>query len=270
MTHFIRDNTSPGDAKADYRVRAEVPSSQKITAADWETFRQALLDTQSFLRGADWLAVAAQSAAPVPSGVTNFLWLDNTGLIHLSRAGVDRVVAGSSPALSMAAGRYYFTPAGTTTTGAPANNSLRLVPFYVPQAIALTKIGAEVTTAGEAGSKFRIGIYADDGTGRPGSLALDAGQIAGDSVSVQELTVSVTIGPGWYWFGGAVQSAPTTPPTLRVSTLSMPNIDFGATTPGANMAAVGVAHSGVVSGALPSVFTFATTLGNSPRIFVKT
>lgn len=50
MTHFIRDNTSPGSAKSDYRVSA-VSSAQKLAASDWETFRQALLDIQSYLRG---------------------------------------------------------------------------------------------------------------------------------------------------------------------------------------------------------------------------
>lgn len=50
MPHFIRDNTSPGDPKTDYRV-TNIPASQKFVAADYERFRQALLDVQSYLRG---------------------------------------------------------------------------------------------------------------------------------------------------------------------------------------------------------------------------
>jgi hypothetical protein len=49
MTNFIRDNTSPGDAKTDYRTTA-IPASQKFAAVDYERFRQALLDIQTYLR----------------------------------------------------------------------------------------------------------------------------------------------------------------------------------------------------------------------------
>lgn len=49
MTHFIRDNTSPGSAKTDYSL-STVPASQKIAAVDYNTYRQAFLDIQSYLR----------------------------------------------------------------------------------------------------------------------------------------------------------------------------------------------------------------------------
>lgn len=166
-------------------------------------------------------------------------------------------------------GRYYFCPNTTsTTTSALANTSLRAVPFFVPSPVLLSKIGAEVTSAGEAGSKYRLGIYADDGTGRPGSLVVDAGQIAGDSATVQELDISVRVGPGWYWAAGAAQSAPTTPPTMRVTN----NASFGVLIASsilftANQTITGMSMT--ASGALPAAFTTFSLASTVPRIFVK-
>jgi hypothetical protein len=51
VTDFIRDNTSPGSAKTDLAtLPAFIASDNKLTAADWELFRQALLSIQLYLR----------------------------------------------------------------------------------------------------------------------------------------------------------------------------------------------------------------------------
>lgn len=170
-------------------------------------------------------------------------------------------------------GRYYFCPNTTsTTTGVATNNRLRAVPFFVPGPVTISRIGAEVTAIGEAGSKVRLGIYADNGTGMPGQLVVDAGQIAGDSATVQELTVSAAIGPGWYWAAGACQSAPTTPPTCRVTGNASYGvlIAYATSVPGTNAAATGL-YVDSVSGALPTTFSagFPFASGNAFRIFVK-
>lgn len=172
-----------------------------------------------------------------------------------------------------AASRYYFCPNNTPTTStALTNTQMRASPFYVPNTVTVTRVGAEVTTVGEAGSKVRLGIYADDGTGRPGALVLDAGQIAGDSATVQEITgLSATIGPGWYWSAWAVQSAPTTVPTLRAGQQSQ---SFAACDvngiPNANQSVTGFQQSGV-SGALPNPFGVPSGgSGIGTRIFIKT
>lgn len=172
--------------------------------------------------------------------------------------------------LPLIAGRYYFTP-NATSTGASAtlgNGTLRLTPWFVPNAIALTKIGAEVTSA-SASTLFRLGIYADDGTGRPGLLIVDAGTIDGGSATVQEKDISVTIGPGWYWFGGAVQNAAGTQPTMRVAASIASPIDVGTTAPGASATSMGFSMSAGQSG-LPSSFTQSGGAGSVPRIFIKT
>ncbi len=93
MTHFIKDNTSPGDAKSDYRVRPEIPAGKKIVATDWNTWRQALLDMQSFFRGADWLGMTEQAADPAPSGLTRYVYPKNDGTLHYKGSAGDKTLA---------------------------------------------------------------------------------------------------------------------------------------------------------------------------------
>jgi hypothetical protein len=152
------------------------------------------------------------------------------------------VVSNAVSPTSYISGQYYCcnSAAATSTSAALGNGSLRLSRWDVTAAITITRLWAEVTTVGEAGSKFRIGIWNDDGTGKPGNLLLDAGQIAGDSATVQELTVSRTLAAGTYWVGGAVQSAPSTQPTMRCVNTSQVQHHFplGTSLPVANLAVV--------------------------------
>lgn len=179
------------------------------------------------------------------------------------------------PCLPMAAGRYYFVPnsTSTSTSNALGNTVLRVMPCFIPQGVAVTRIGAEVQATGEAGSKVRLGIYATDpATMRPGALIVDAGQINGDSATVQELTVTgVTLTPGWYWFAQVIQSAPSSVPTMRTSASGsvVPPIDILTTIPSANAAVFGYAMT-PVTGALPATFAATGISGSGIRIFIKT
>lgn len=177
---------------------------------------------------------------------------------------------GLSP--SWAVGRYYFCPNtnSLSTSATLGNSTLRALAFYVPNTVSITKIGAEITSAGEAGSKLRLGIYSDDGTGRPGSLLVDAGQIAGDSATVQEITLAtpLSIGPGWYWAAGAVQSAPSSQPTVRIASILSAPTDVGTSIPSAGLGTYGWGATSI-SGAFPSTLT-VTPVSTAPRIFVKT
>lgn len=175
------------------------------------------------------------------------------------------------PLGNLKSGYYYFLTGGpsTTTSAALTNALLRIAPYYIPNAVTLTKIGCEVaTTPGEAGSKVRLGIWADDGAGYPGSLILDAGQIAGDAVAVAELTISQALGPGMYWFGAVCQSAPTTQPTLRCST--QPSVAYTPIGTSAPTASYGTQclYQASVTGAL-GAFTGTAGTNLMPRIHVK-
>lgn len=114
-------------------------------------------------------------------------------------------------------GDYFFpnAPIAPTTGTPPTNGDMRMSPWLVRRPITLDRLAAEVTTAGEAGSKVRLGIYSDSGECRPGALVVDGGTIAGDVVAVASVTVAVTLQPGLYWLAIAAQDAPTTRPTLR-------------------------------------------------------
>lgn len=190
-------------------------------------------------------------------------------------AATARTTLGAPPAMpAFKSGRYYFPASqiSTATSNTLANGTLRLTPWFVERAVTIDRIGGEITVIGDVGSKLRLGIYADDGGGYPGALLLDAGQIAGDSATVQELTVSQTLQPGLYWIGAAVQAVTTTQPTVRTivsSWLPPALLIFGTSAPAA--AATSVGHSmGGVTGALPANFTTtANTIGSVPRLFFR-
>lgn len=168
-------------------------------------------------------------------------------------------------------GRYYFLPnsANASTSAVQTNGLVRACPFWLPNAVTLSRVGAEVTTIGDVGSKLRLGFWADDGTGRPGTLLLDAGQIAGDSATVQEIVISLALAPGIYWVGGAVQAVTVTPPTLRTSGAQGPwlNIDAGTVIPAAGSTPAGQQMTGV-TGAL-SNFVVSSVANGMPKFFAK-
>jgi hypothetical protein len=172
-----------------------------------------------------------------------------------------------------ASGNYFYTAsdAVTSTSSTLGNGTLRLIPWLVQRPMTIDRLGAEVTTIGESGSKFRIGIYLDSGYCYPGNLLIDAGQIAGDSATVQTLSISVGLAPGLYWIGGAAQAAPTTQPTMRTMTGWVPPVHMpvGTSTPASNQAPFGYTQTSV-TGALPAAFTTTVSLaGNAARIFAR-
>jgi hypothetical protein len=178
-----------------------------------------------------------------------------------------------TPAIGQApwqAGRYYAPP-NATTLGVSATlgtNTPRAFPISIPNSVTLARIGAEVTVIGDVGSKIRLGIYADDGTGRPGSLLVDAGTIAGDSVAVQEITISTPLAAGIFWLCGVVQVVTVTQPTVRVYTNIQNPTDFLSSILTAG--AVNFGYTGTAAaGALNATFGSAAIAGQMPRIFVR-
>lgn len=175
---------------------------------------------------------------------------------------------------SLLSGCYYqTTPSVAITTSASLSNGLlRVSAFIVPRVATLTRLGAEVTAVGDAGSTFRLGIYASDETGFPSALAVDAGTIAGDSVGVQEKTISLKLSPGLYWAGGAVQGVTVTQPTMRViqGPTNGPMILTSGAVPAANLGpAIGWAAFSI-TGALPATFPAGKNVSSAQvRTFVK-
>ncbi len=181
---------------------------------------------------------------------------------------------GKWPTQPWPSGYYLFTAGAhlVTTNASLGTGTLRVLPWMVTKTISITRIGAEISTIGDVGSKLRLGIYSDNGSCYPGSLLIDAGQIAGDSATIQELTVSQSLTAGLYWVGGVVQSVTTTQPTVRVPSNWFPPITLPmqTTIPTANTTTIGYSMTGV-TGALPGTFSATpATAGSVPRVFVKT
>jgi hypothetical protein len=180
---------------------------------------------------------------------------------------------GAATANFLTPGSYMFPASqhSTSTSAALGNGTLRLLPWIVSQRIVIDRVGADVGTVGEAGSKFRLGIYADTGFILPGALLLDAGQIAGDSATVQDApAVSLALPPGLYWIGGAVQSAPTTQPTMRTVNQWAPPVPISSSViPTAGQILLGYSMTGV-TGALPASFTGSTATTFAARPHVRT
>lgn len=152
-----------------------------------------------------------QPPQPVPSGIA-------TGGGGVSAPST----APAWPAAAMISGRYYPMPAGAPlVTGQVLTNGLiTATNAWIPAGNTFAAIGAEVTFPGQVGCVVRLGIYADDGTMRPGVLILDAGTIPGDQAAPQEIDIDVTLAQGWYWFAAAVQGAPTIRPQLRATQIA--------------------------------------------------
>lgn len=201
------------------------------------------------------------------SGVSR--WLVTPGIGCYSQAS--NTLFGSSVGI-LRSGEYYWAINGSTSTSVTlGNGTLRVAPMWVPNTVTLTRIGVGITVGGDATAKVRLGVYGDDGTGKPGALLLDAGQVDAAAAGDPELTISLTVGPGWYWVGGAVQGVTTTQPTVRILTThhsSMP-LSIPSGLPAGGILPVGYSISGI-TGALPNPFGTAAFNGATPRLFVKT
>ena len=166
---------------------------------------------------------------------------------------------------------YYFaSPPGNTTTSALSPGNARIVPWPITETVAIDRLGSEVATAGDAGSTIRLFIYGSDSTGLPSSLLLDAGEILGDSATVQELTIPETVlTPGLYWFGACSQNVTVTDPILRVTSAHSYTFPIRmASIPVAALGLVGYRTTGV-TGALPPTWTSSTTSGTPARLFYR-
>lgn len=102
---------------------------------------------------------------------------------------------------------------GLTTLGALAANYLHGIPFVVTKTCTADRIAMEITVAGTAGSKVRLGIYLDNGSNSPGNLLVDAGTINADSATVQSITINQVLNPGLYWLAWVMNAASS--PTFR-------------------------------------------------------
>lgn len=216
------------------------------------------------------LYLANAGAAPSTPTGGGVLYGESGLLKHKASTGA---VATLTPVPVPVAAQYFYpaSPSGVSTSATLGNGTLRLYPWLVETAITIDRLGADVSVTGDAGSKVRLGVYADTGAAYPGTLLVDAGQIAGDSATVQQLTVALTLTPGLYWLGAVIQSVTTTQPTLRIVSNWTPPVLLGVGTslPAGGGTTLGFSQSGV-TGALPGTFTSTVSAaGSAPRLLAR-
>ena len=125
-------------------------------------------------------------------------------------------------------GTRYFSSnffAGGISAISLTTNYLFLIPFFTPVSISIDRIAINVTVAGAAGKKARLGIYEDDGKVYPRKLLLDAGEVFVDTTGLKEITINETLRGGkLYWLAIVTDGAPT----LRIASYaSCLSIFFG-------------------------------------------
>jgi hypothetical protein len=107
-------------------------------------------------------------------------------------------------------------PTATATQALTANTAI-ITPFYLDRTLALTSVGAIVTTAA-ASQVVKLAVYKWNPVTRAlGELVKDCGQIATDATGVVMANVQHRLEPGWYAW--AVVSGGT--PTLRSFSAAM-------------------------------------------------
>jgi hypothetical protein len=106
MSDFIIDDTDLPYPKSDLSpLPVGADGTKWVDAVDWNTIAQALIDVKTFLRGdAPWMALTPGASDPTPSGITNYIWLDTSGVLKTRIGGTTtilvpntrQVIAGSS------------------------------------------------------------------------------------------------------------------------------------------------------------------------------
>ncbi len=192
----------------------------------------------------------------------------STGPIVMEWA--DGGASGASELPPSSGSKYHIVPATVGVgTAAMSLNVLRFVPFYFWQDGVVDRIGGEVTT-GAASSVLRLGAYRDNGFFRPDLAAaplLDT-TIDGNTLSPQEVTVSVPVTKGWYWFCGAAQGGTPTVRVINGYYSGAERIDTDASPISGANSAWGYSLTGI-SGALPSSGTLAVSGSAPPRLFIR-
>lgn len=109
----------------------------------------------------------------------------------------------------MSGGHYPNVLGGTGTYKSRGVGHLALMPLVVPDSATLDRIGVNCSTAG-AGSLARLGLYRDNGSGKPGSLLLQAGTVDLSTTGNKTIVINQVLRPGIYWVACLIEGAAAT------------------------------------------------------------
>lgn len=131
--------------------------------------------------------------------------------IHDLATAVEAAIVGITPASKMVAGRFYrpnWNIASAASWAGAGVASGAYVPWLARRTGTIDRAGVNVTTAGAAGSVFRLGLFAD-ANGIPGARIVDWGTVPSTAVGVSflsGLTTPIVYGT-LYWVYVANQVA---------------------------------------------------------------
>lgn len=94
----------------------------------------------------------------------------------------------------------YGYPVNAHNTAALTVDQLLAGVHFVARSLTIDRIAVNVSTAGAAGKKARLGIYANGENNYPGALVLDAGTVDVDSTGIKSIIVDQVLSKGIYWF----------------------------------------------------------------------
>lgn len=172
----------------------------------------------------------------------------------------------------MVSGATYFSSQAANSTQTQGDGTLRAHSSWWPGG-SIATVNAEISTAGNASSVVRLGLYYDNGAGAPGNLLFDFGTINGATTTPTAITGPWVIPySGVWWWAACSQNAATTQPTMRIvttlgSTIPVPVVLSGSPTAGAASSNCWTMPG--VTGALPSTFTLAAVGGSCSRLLIK-
>lgn len=94
-------------------------------------------------------------------------------------------------------------------TYAPVADQLIFIPIWISHQTTFSGIGFGVYSAGAAGTIARLGIYAPNSDRLPGSREADFGTIAVDVTGDRIISISKTLGPGFWYIAYISNGNPT-------------------------------------------------------------
>lgn len=175
----------------------------------------------------------------IVTNVTGLTWTVTPGAegttqaAHASGATVTAIVTAGALATKAPVGVLMFPgPAvgewiigqalGGNSSTLLSNGTLLLVAIALSVPGTFDQIGWTVDTVGSAGSVIRLGLWAGNASGQPGTLLADAGTFIGTTTGLKQITFGAAqvLPAGLYWVGGVQQGAPTTATTMRTSSNS--------------------------------------------------
>lgn len=167
-------------------------------------------------------------------------------------------------------GEYVTASAGATNGFAAAlpNNLLYFVPIDLAAQASFNLIGLNITGSGSGpvAPVIRLGLYRDNGVGRPGALLVDA-QTVDAGAANKQIALTATLPGGRSWLAVVAQGCDTTNPIVSIMRGSIPGI-VNLTTP-PTLGSASYQQSSGAGGALPAVAAPDLTSPDAPLIWLR-